>query len=146
MNPRVATCSPAAHTRNCTTSPGRSAGQNPQNKSKSNQVIDTAGGQETEINAPPHRSSGIWTLKAKGGSKGQGKGPGQKCKGKGQFLGTCWNCNKKGHRSHECPNPKVTNGIDDEEDVAEVGCVPCGGAWMVAAVETNGPNGSDDAG
>ena len=86
-------------------------------------------------------SKGKGKAKGKGGDgKGGGKGPAAKGKGKGAFLGTCWNCNKRGHSSNECPNPKVANSVEEEMEVSGEGaCMPCGvgGVWVIGAVDAD---------
>ena len=42
------------------------------------------------------------SAKAKGKGK-KGGDPGTKGKGKGGYQGTCWNCQRVGHKAHECP-------------------------------------------
>eukprot|EP00973_Karenia_brevis_P046905 6508069-Karenia_brevis.AAC.1 len=34
--------------------------------------------------------------------------------GKGGFQGVCWKCGAKGHRSFECPNASMIQGIEDQ--------------------------------
>jgi hypothetical protein len=63
----------------------------------------------------------------KGGGKGNGKG-----KGKG-FMGECWTCGEKGHRSNECTNQHVKTAA------MEIGSVErdlnVGGVWAIAQVQ-----------
>ena len=65
------------------------------------------------------------------GWKGGGKG-GWKGKGKG-FMGECWTCGERGHRSNECTNqnPKTAMEIGSvEEEQLHVG-----GVWAIAQVQ-----------
>jgi hypothetical protein len=66
-------------------------------------------------------------------------------KGKGRANVTCWNCDKRGHYSSECREPKKSNEKDDAKTMS-VGMrgtsataieldLECEGAWSVLPVE-----------
>ena len=94
---------------------------------------------------------------AKGGGKGNGKGPdgkgkgylgkgdgknnygkgkdaGKGGKGKG-YQGTCWKCGKIGHKANECRSAGAVEIEEDGEDCVDCSNVEMGGVWVIGSIE-----------